>query len=96
MFVALVGLLVARGLPRLTKRRWVTLFVLTCVASVVMLVDYLWIYSPLADMITPPGSARPQGFRSLHHASEAINTLQVGLCLVAAMIVNWPVSQVRQ
>lgn len=96
MFVTLVGLLAARGLPRLTKRRWVTLFVITSVASVVMLADYLWIYSPLADMITPPGGARPQGFRALHHASEAINTLQVGLCLTAAMIINWPVSRERQ
>lgn len=96
MFVTLAGLLAARGLPRISNRRWVTLFVITCVASVVMLADYLWIYSPLADMITPPGSARPQGFRTLHHASEAINTLQVGLCLTAALIINWPVRDERQ
>ncbi|MCA9110217.1 MAG: hypothetical protein KDA52_09735 [Planctomycetaceae bacterium] len=85
------GLLAARGLTGLTNRRWATLLILTLLASAVILGDYLWVYSPLAELITPPGSPRPQGFRTLHYASETVNSIQVALCLIAAMIANWPI-----
>ncbi len=90
MALTFAGLLAARRLTGLTTRRWVTLITLTFVVSALMLGDYLWVYLPLAEMITPPGSARPQGFRTLHQASETVNSIQVGLCLVAALIANWP------
>jgi len=90
MAIAVSGLLLAAGLPELSRRRWGTVLLLTLLACGVMLGDYLWIYSPLAEMITPPGAARPAGFRWFHRTSETVNALQVGLCLAAAIIANWP------
>ena len=88
----LVGLLAARNVPGLTRRRWGTVLALTLTASAVMLGDYLWVYSPLAEMITPPGSSRHGGFVGFHEASKIINLIQLGLCLTAALIANWPLS----
>ncbi len=90
MLLALTGLLAARQSPVLSGRRWTIVFVLTLLASLVMLGDYFWVYTPLAAMITPPGATRPISFRSLHLASELLNTMQVALCLAAALIANWP------
>ena len=56
----------------------------------VMLFDYLVVYLPLAEMITPPGKPRPQGFQTLHHWSKIINSVDVGLVLLGALLVNWP------
>ncbi len=59
-------------------------------ALVEMLFDYLVVYLPLAEMITPPGKARPQGFQTLHHWSKVINSIDVGLVLLGALLVCWP------
>ncbi len=88
--LSLGGLLVSRGFPTLRGRRWAIIFVLTLLASLIMLGDYLWVYTPLAEMISPPGAARPVSFRRLHLASELLNTLQIALCLAAALVANWP------
>ncbi len=90
MAVSVAGIVAARGLPGLTKRRWGVVVSLSLLASVVMLGDYMWVYLPLAEMITPPGRARPQGFTEAHEMSKYVNALQVAMCLVAAMIANWP------
>ena len=55
-----------------------------------MLFDYLVVYLPLAEMITPPGQARPQGFQTLHQWSKIINSVDVGLVLLGALLLNWP------
>ena len=59
-------------------------------ALVVMLFDYLVVYLPLAEMITPPGKPRPQEFQTLHHWSKVINSVDVGLVLLGALLVSWP------
>ena len=59
-------------------------------ALVVMLFDYLVVYLPLAEMITPPGKARPQGFQTLHQWSKIINSVDVALVLLGAVILSWP------
>ena len=68
------------------RGRWaaVGLVVLSIIG---MIVDYLFVYLPLARMITPPGQPRTAQFMELHHQSEVINTVHVGLCLLAALIV---------
>ncbi len=91
MTLAIVGILGARGLPGLSKGRWGTVLILSLTASAVILADYFWIYLPLAEMITPPGRPRPQGFPAAHEMSKYANTLQVALCLLAAMTINWPI-----
>ena len=59
-------------------------------ALVVMLFDYLVVYLPLAEMITPPGKPRPQEFQTLHQSSKVINSVDVGLVLLGALLVSWP------
>ena len=54
-------------------------------AGVAMAIDYLWIYSPLAAMVTPPGQPRTLAFVSLHHWSMRINTIHLSLCLAVAI-----------
>lgn len=56
----------------------------------VMLFDYLVVYLPLAEMITPPGKPRPQGFQTLHQGSKIMNSVDVGLVLLGALLVSWP------
>lgn len=59
-------------------------------ALVTMLFDYLVVYLPLAEMITPPGKARIQGFQTLHQWSKIINSLDLSLVLFGAVLVCWP------
>lgn len=90
MAMAITGAILAVGTVGLSRRRWRSIIILTLLACGLLLGDYLWIFTPLAEMITPPGAARPRGFQNLHRASEIINTLQVGLCLGAAVTAQWP------
>lgn len=78
----LLLLLLARGYPR---RLALGLLVLSLI---LMLVDYFGVYLPLAQMISPPGQARPSHFHWYHRASMYMNTAHVGLCLIAAMLVS--------
>ncbi|MEZ5939974.1 MAG: hypothetical protein R3C18_01195 [Planctomycetaceae bacterium] len=59
---------------------------------IIMVVDYMWIYLPLESLITPPGSPRTPQFISLHKASMYINMVHVGLAMVVAWRLNWPVA----
>ncbi|MCA9079640.1 MAG: hypothetical protein KDA58_03735 [Planctomycetaceae bacterium] len=65
---------------------------LACLA--VMIADYVWVYSPLEAMITPPGSPRTAQFVTLHKASMYINMVHVGLALWAAWWLSMPVRPV--
>lgn len=82
---------VALAAVRLPRRRGAAALVLLVAAVLLMAVDYVWIYGPLAEMIVPPGGAKPDSFQSLHVASEWINTVDVALVLLAALVLNWPV-----
>ena len=70
------------------RRGW--LLGLFGLAIVVMIFDYLVIYLPLAAMIDPPGKARPAGFQDLHRWSMRVNTVQVLLVLLGAVLACWP------
>lgn len=67
--------------------------VLVLIALIVMIVDYVWIFSPLLEMVTPPGKARGPEFEPYHRASESINSLMVLLSVVAAGLFCWPMPQ---
>ncbi len=92
-FLAVTGGLLAtmlaggRNLPR---RRQLTTIGLLVVALLVMGADYVWIYQPLAEMVMPPGNAKPASFVALHRSSKWINTVDVSLCLIAAVMLCWP------
>lgn len=72
-----------------TRSRVATLMLLSFVLAA-MAVDYVWIYQPLLQMVTPPGQAKPASFGSYHAASKWINLVGLAVCLVAATLVNWP------
>ena len=61
-----------------------------------MIVDYFWIYLPLAQMVTPPGQSKPANFVQYHQASKWINLVGLKLCFVAIGLLNWPVNAVRR
>ena len=58
-----------------------------------MAADYIWIYQPLLDMVTPPGAVKPASFTAYHEASKYVNLLGLTLCLVASVALNWPRSK---
>lgn len=78
---------------QLSFRRRGAVLGLLGLALVVMLFDYLVVYLPLAEMITPPGKPRPQGFQTLHHWSKIVNALDVGLVFLGALLLSWPSRQ---
>lgn len=84
------ALLGCRKHPALTTHIAALSLALIATAALTMLADYVWIYRPLAALITPPGQPRTQQFLSLHKWSQQINTLQLMLCLIAAALLQWP------
>lgn len=84
----------AIGLDRLRqRRRWIVLVGCSALALALMLVDYVAIYSPLYAIVTNPSGVRDARFLELHRWSERINTIDVTLCLIAAIAVCWPEKQ---
>jgi hypothetical protein len=59
-------------------------------ALALMAADFVAIYRPMAEMITPPGRTHVAEFRPYHRASVWINVIDVGLCGVAAVLLCWP------
>jgi len=74
----------------LSLRRRRVLLGLFGLALIAMLFDYQVVYLPLAEMITPPGQARPQGFQTLHQWSMRINSFDLLLVLIGSSIASWP------
>lgn len=90
MSIGLIGTLAAKGHPSVSGRRWSLAVVLLILTLALMLGDFVWIYRPLAAMISPPGQVRTDAFANYHHLSEGINSLDVALCFVAALLLCWP------
>lgn len=67
------------------RRRWWGLVGCLVLALLLMIVDYFAIYSPLHAIVTDPSGVRDARFLQLHHWSEQINTIDVALCLIAAI-----------
>ena len=88
--IGLVATAIALAAARISRLRGAAALVLLIAAALLMAVDYVWIYGPLAEMIVPPGAPKPARFQTLHVASEWINTADVALVLLAALLLNWP------
>ena len=79
------------GVDRLqNRRRWFALVGCLALALLLMLVDYVAVYSPLFAIVTDPSGVRDARFQQLHRWSEQINTVDVTLCLFAAIVACWP------
>jgi hypothetical protein len=62
---------------------------LLAVTLVALAGDFVAIYRPMAEMITPPGRVHVAEFRDYHRASVWINVADVGLCALAAVLLCW-------
>jgi len=86
------GLLACRGGILRTPLARAGLALLT-LALVISVVDWIWIYGPLAQMISAQlhqQAAPPPHFRDYHVASMAVNAISVLLCLAASVLLCWP------
>jgi len=68
------------------RMRWWGAVILICLSLILMVVDYLFIFRPMMNMIDPPGSVRPAEFMSYHQYSEWINTAHALAATGAALI----------
>lgn len=88
--LAWIGACAAELHPDLPHRRRAFAILALLAVLALMAVDYFWIYSPLAAMVTPPGQTKPASFKAYHEASKYINLLGLIFTWVAAVALNWP------
>ena len=86
--LSLLGAVLSGSEISLRQRRM--LIVLFGLSLVIMLFDYLLVYLPLAEMITPPGKARTQGFQTLHKWSMRVNSIDLLLVMIGSLTACWP------
>lgn len=56
----------------------------------ILIGDYLFVYSELASMLQPVGSPRPHNFHGYHVLTERLNALAVLMGIAGAILVNLP------
>lgn len=65
--------------------------IIVAMATLILIgIDYVTIYLPLAALITPPGTPRTPQFITLHKSSMYINMVHVGLAAIVAARLCWP------
>ncbi|WP_010584392.1 hypothetical protein [Schlesneria paludicola] len=84
-----LGTLVTGNKELPAGRRRVALLLLAAVL-LLMVVDYLWIYQPLLQLVEPPGQTKPSSFARYHDASKKINLVGLTFGFVAVLLLNWP------
>ncbi len=90
MSLGLIGAMMSadeRQLP--SKRRWIAVITLILAISIFG-GDYSVIYDRLMTLITPPGQTRTPEFTTLHKLSMWVNLVQLVLCQIAMITLNWP------
>ena len=79
------------GVRRAEQRhRWAVVVTSLVLALTLMAVDYVLIYTPLHEIVTSPTAVRDARFDELHRWSERINSIDIVLCMIAALAVCWP------
>ena len=79
------------GVRRAEQRhRWAVVVTSLVLALTLMAVDYVLIYTPLHEIVTSPTAVRDARFVELHRWSERINSIDILLCMIAALAVCWP------
>lgn len=90
--LALVLALIVRANRNWQSRKVFTIAIGFIAASLLgMVLDYVLVYQPLLDLITPPGKARTPEFIRLHNLSRYANQAHLSLLFVAAMLACLPV-----
>ena len=85
-----VGVFVAGCTYEICAKKRGILLGLLSLALILMVVDYIWIFRPLAQMVTPPGQSKPAHFTTYHEASKWINLAGLFVCSLAIWLLNWP------
>ncbi|GAB4143519.1 MAG: hypothetical protein Tsb009_14680 [Planctomycetaceae bacterium] len=85
-----IGIAISATRLQLSRKRFVASFSLVLISLALMTCDYVWIYSPLLEMVTPAGNPKPAEFVQYHEASKHINMTQLSLLFVASMVICWP------
>jgi len=78
------ALLGTAWLATLVGRRWFTAALLGVTLGL-MAADYVAVYQPLVELVTPPGKPRTEAFQTYHRWSEGLNGVELLLSLVAAL-----------
>jgi len=86
--MSVIFLLLAYGHASVRKWQWWSTLMLLACAGVVMLCDYNLIYLPLAVMTRQFDQPRTERFDFYHQASLWLNTLQLSLTLLAAIVIS--------
>ena len=87
--IVATGLAIATT-PRGYHKQLTAGFTLCVLSAAVAGYDYIAVYSPLQQAITPPGQVRGPDFLSLHKQSELINEVHISLALLAAILICLP------
>ena len=69
-----------------SQKRLRIVLVLCLTTLAIMLVDYVWIYSPLADLMSRSDARSLPEFAKYHTWSKWINVASLSTCLVAATL----------
>ena len=88
--LALVAAIATSCLRREGRRRICIASGLLAVVLLLMAADFVAVYRPMVDMLTPPGRPHVAAFRSYHRVSIWLNVGHVGLCAIAAIVLCWP------
>ena len=89
--LSMVSLLIAFGHQTLQKWQWGLTLLLLGIAGAVLLIDYYYIYIPLAEITRQFDQPRTPRFDYYHKASMWVNTLQLALTLMAAILISTPI-----
>lgn len=68
----------------LLARYWLPAFLLTATLGM-MAADYVAVYQPLVQLVTPPGKPRTEAFQTYHRWSEGLNGVELLLSLTVAL-----------
>ena len=75
------------SVPRSASQKRLRIVLTLCLTTLaIMLVDYVWIYSPLAELMSRPDARTLPEFQTYHTWSKWINLASLGTCLLAAVM----------
>jgi hypothetical protein len=78
------------------RKRATLVAALTVTSLGIATADYVFIYKPLLQLITPPGQLRTPEFTRLHNRSRIVNEIHLTLALAAAVTAGLPQSRQLQ
>ncbi|MEZ6123010.1 MAG: hypothetical protein R3C49_07530 [Planctomycetaceae bacterium] len=90
---ATAGLIVWRLAPESRRRTFLIVLLLILLSGIGILVDYRWVYTPLQNLIIPPGQPHTAEFEVLHQRSMHINEAHLMCIAFAGILSMLPVGQ---